>query len=179
MRLLRLLPITMLVLPVLAGCSQHQTTLATAPARPSQPPREPPQQHMQAPFVLSLTSPQQPAGNALELIATLHSQLGQPASVDLAVTLPNGTTLVDSLPKQSVPLSPSQPTATRAFRFALTGPLQQPIRVRATLQSDGTMGAIAEREYPAPLPPAAPTASTPQMVGGLPLSTPVEVIPSR
>lgn len=179
MRLPRLLPIATLLLPMLAGCSQHQTTLATAPAHPSQPPREPAQRHMQAPFVLTLTGPQQPAGSALELIATIHSQLGQPASVELAVILPNGTTLVDGLPKQSVPLSPSQPTATRAFRFALTGPLQQPIRVRATLQSDETMGAIAEREYPAPLPPAAPTASTPQMVGGLPLSTPVEVVPAH
>ncbi len=179
MRLPLLLPIAMLVLLPFAGCSQHQTTLATAPATPSQRLHDPPQRHMQAPFVLSLTGPQQPAGNALELLATLHSQLGQPASIDLDLTLPSGAALVAGLRKQTVPLSPGQPSATRAFRFALTGPLQQPIRVRATLQSDGTMGAVADREYPAPLPPPPSAPNAPRMIGGLPLATPIEVVPAH
>lgn len=179
MRLPLLLPIAMFVLPPLFGCSQHQTTLAAAPAPPAQHLHEPPQRHMQAPFVLSLTGPQQPAGNALELLATLHSQLGQPASVDLVLTVPSGATLVEGLPKQTVPLSPGQPSATRAFRFALAGPLQQPIRVRATLQSDGTIGAVADREYPASLPPPPSAPATPRVIGGLPLATPVEVLPAH
>ncbi len=176
MRLPRLLSIAMLLLPPFVGCSQHQTTLATAPATPSQHLREPPQRHMQAPFVLSFTGPQQPTGTALELFATLQSQLGQPASVDLVLTLPSGATLVEGLPKQAVPLSPSQPNATRSFRVALAGPLQQPIRLRGTLQSDGTMGAVADREYPAPLPPPPPAPSAPRNIGGLPLATPLEIV---
>lgn len=179
MRLPRLLSIALLLLLPFAGCSQHQTTLATAPATPSQRLHDPPQRHMQAPFVLSLTGPPQPAGNALELLATLHSHLGQPTSVDLVLTLPSGATLVEGVPKQTVQLSPSQPSATRAFRFALGGPLQQPIRVRATLQSDGTMGAVADREYPAPLPPPPPAPSVTRIIGGLPLATPIEVVPAH
>lgn len=179
MRLPHLLSIALLWLPPFVGCSQHQTTLATAPATPSQRLHDPPQRHMQAPFVLSLTGPQQPAGNALELLATLDSQLGQPASVDLDLTVPSGATLVEGLPKQTVSLSPGQPSATRAFRFALAGPLLQPIRVRATLQSDGTIGAVADREYPAPLSPPPSAPSTPRIIGGLPLATPIEVVPAH
>ena len=174
-----LLPIATVLLPLIVGCSQHRATISTAPTPPSQHLPDQLQQHMQAPFVLTLAGPQQPAGNTLELTATLHAQLGQPMSVELALSLPRGATLVDGLPKQTVPLSPSQPSVTLAFRLALTGPLQQPIRLRATLPSDGTMGAVAEREYPTPPSAVPPARSVPQIVGGLPLSTPIEVIPSH
>jgi len=57
--------------------------------------------------------------------------------------------------------------------------VRQPIRLRATPPLDGTMGAVAEREYPIP-PSSVPLArSAPQRVSGLPLSTPIEVIPSH
>ena len=56
---------------------------------------------------------------------------------------------------------------------------RQPIRLRATLPSAGAKGAVAEREYPTPPSAVPPARSAPQMVGGLPLSTPIEVIPSH
>jgi len=55
---------------------------------------------------------------------------------------------------------------------------RQPIRLRATLPSDGTRGAVAELEYPIPASPVPPARSALQRVGGLPLSTPIKVIPS-
>jgi hypothetical protein len=56
---------------------------------------------------------------------------------------------------------------------------RQPIRLRATLPSDGTKGAVAEREYPIPPSSVPPARSAPQRVGGLPLSTHIGVIPSQ
>ncbi len=56
---------------------------------------------------------------------------------------------------------------------------RQPIRLRATLPSAGTMGAVAECEYPIPPSSVALARSAPHRVGGLPLSTPIEVIPSH
>jgi len=56
---------------------------------------------------------------------------------------------------------------------------RQPIRLGATQPSGGTMGAVAVREYPIPPSSVPPAPSAPQRVGGLPLSTPIEVIPSH
>ena len=56
---------------------------------------------------------------------------------------------------------------------------RQPIRLRATLPSGGTMGAVTVREYPIPPSSVPPAGSAPHRVGGLPLSMPIEVIPSH
>ena len=179
MRFHRLLPIAHLVLLLASGCSQREQAITTNPAIQQRGLTQPTEHHMLAPFLLLIEGPQQPMHGALELVAKIQSQLEQPAEVDLELHLPQGAALLDGLQKQMVHLSIGHPTVARAFRIKVAGVLQQPIRFRAQLRSDGTFGAVAEREFPAPPVTVAPPLSEPRMIGGLPIATPVEVVRSR
>jgi hypothetical protein len=179
MRTHRLLPIARFTLVLASGCSQHQQAIATKPAIQQRGQDQPTVHHMLAPFLLLIEGPQPPMHGELELVVKIQSQLEQPAEVDLELYLPQGIALLDGPQKQTVHLLSGHPTVARAFRIRVVGVLQQPIRFRAQLWSDGTFGAVAEREFPAPPVAAAPPLSEPKMIGGLPISTPVEVMRAR
>jgi len=138
---------------------------------------------LQAPFVLRLAGPAAvPTGGRLDLVAVLETP---PAShgllaIEVEVLLPPGVA-PSGLLKQEVRLGGKVRQAVLPLSFQLTGPLTQPIAVRAALRVGRSLGAVAERHYPEPAPTAPASPVEPpggprsgQPAGGIPIATPIE-----
>lgn len=162
-----------------ASCSQE---LRTPSAPTASEVRTNPENHrhgLRAPFVLSLGGREQAETGMLALTAQLRGQLGAPAPVDLEILLPPGVRLIEGRAREQVQLSPQQPVATRQYVVSSSGSLRELIRVRARLQQDPVMGAIAERVYPEPTAASASPHGAPTTLGRLPIAMPTEAVPVR
>lgn len=133
---------------------------------------------MQAPFVLRLSGPPAvPGPGPLQLVAELSSPatgLAAPLRVEVEVQAPAGVSAGQSL-QTSVELSATTPRVSLPLSFTLSGPLSQPIVVRASLRVGDVFGAVAQRQYPPPPEKTHgnPAGSTPAPeIPGLPVANP-------
>lgn len=150
------------VLGVLGACSQPAPAERSQAAVTAPDSARPAHAGLRAPFTLTLrpvdAAPPSVEGKALGLVAELRLPEGAraPLSVSLRVDTPAGVRLVSEPPK-AYELSPAQGPQYVALSFSCeTLPTaDRPIVVTARYAAaSGTLGATAERRYPAPPAPA-------------------------
>jgi hypothetical protein len=109
-----------------------------------------------APFVLTLSGPGAlPDTGEVEIVALITAPHEFKVPATLSVAVPKNATLSAGKSSESMASIPGGDTK-RAFKIKLTGKLDQPIRIILDAKDPaGSMGAHAERTFPADLKPAA------------------------
>jgi hypothetical protein len=115
-----------------------------------------------APFVLTLSGPGAlPDTGEVEIVALISAPHEFKVPATLTVAVPKNATLSAGKSSEALASIPGGDTK-RAFKIKLTGKLDQPIRIILDAKDPaGTMGAHAERTFPADFKPAAAAAAKP------------------
>lgn len=134
------------------GAAPPSTEQAAAP----KPALEASEGETRAPFVLTLSGPGPlPDTGEVEIVALISAPHELKVPATLTVAVPKNATLSAGKSSESMASIPGGDTK-RAFKIKLTGKLDAPIRIILDAKDPaGSMGAHAERTFPADLKPAA------------------------
>lgn len=139
------LPLILLALTTWACSGQQRTQPGTTPPAPSE--VTPDTQRAMAPMTLKLEARQlQPDGALVELTATLTINGGLPGPPVLRIQLPQGATLSDGEPEETLELPGQAGTPVKRI-FQLAGVGQGEVEVSAESSGQGA-GARAVAYYP-------------------------------
>jgi len=130
-----------------------------------------------APFVLTLSGPATlPDSGEVEIVALITAPHEFKVPATLSVAVPKGATLSAGKSAESMASIPGGDTK-RVFKVKLTSKLDQPIRIILDAKDPaGSMGAHAERAFPADLKPTAakPASAVPPPPVGRPGGAPIK-----